>query len=103
MNSLDHSDPFLELMFSRMSPGARDLFSPIQMDEIKRAFAARAFGAHAVEIRRSVQLFGKAYYIVFLAGRERRSRKQTGSRFPGTLVVLVLLAIAAYFAYTQWS
>jgi hypothetical protein len=56
-----------------------------------------------IEFRRSIRLFGKAYYIVFLAGRERRSRSQTGARIPGTLLLLAILAIAGYLIYTQWS
>lgn len=103
MNELDESDPFLRMMFARMSPDARSLFSAYQLDEIKRVFSARTFGSHAVEFRRSIRLFGKAYYVVFLAGRERRTRAQTGARIPGTLVVLAILALAAYVIYRQWS
>jgi len=65
-------DPFLEKMFSRMSPGAKFLFTPAQLDEIRKAFGARRPGNHALDMRYSIGLFGKSYYIVFLAGRERR-------------------------------
>jgi hypothetical protein len=66
-------DPFLQQMFARMSPGASFLFSPAQIDEIKKAFAARSLTSHAVDMRYSIGLFGKSYYFVFLAGRERRT------------------------------
>jgi hypothetical protein len=66
-------DPFLEQMFARMSPGAKFRFSPEQIDEIKKAFGARSRGSHAVDMRYSIGLFGKSYYLVFLAGRERRN------------------------------
>ena len=66
-------DPFLQQMFSRMSPGASFLFSPAQIDEIKKAFGARSRTSHAVDKRYSVGIFGKSYYIVFLAGREKRA------------------------------
>jgi len=66
-------DPFLEQMFARMSPGAKFTFTPAQIDEIKKAFSGRSFTSHAVDFRRSISLFGKSYYLVFLAGRERRS------------------------------
>ena len=95
-------DPFLRHMFARMSPGARDLFSAYQIDEIRRAFSARAFGSHALEFRRSIRLVGRAYYIVFLAGRERRSRAQAGSAIPGTVFVIALAAVAGYIIYSQW-
>jgi hypothetical protein len=66
-------DPFLRHMFSRMSPGARFTFTPEQLDEIKKAFSARSRTSHALDVRRSISLFGKSYYLVLLAGRERRS------------------------------
>lgn len=66
-------DPFLQQMFARMSPGARFTFTPAQIDEIKKAFAARSFTSHAVDLRQSISLFGRSYYLVILAGRERRS------------------------------
>jgi len=74
------SDPFLEHMFARMSPGARFLFTPAQIDEIKKAFSARSRGVHGLDVRRSVGLFGKSYYFVLLAGRERRRSAQAASR-----------------------
>jgi len=66
-------DPFLQQMFARMSPGAKFTFTPAQIDEIKKAFFARSFTSHAVDVRHSISLFGKSYYLVILAGRERRS------------------------------
>ena len=66
-------DPFLEHMFARMSPGARFTFTPAQIDEIKKAFSARSRTSHALDFRYSFRLFGKSYYLVLLAGRERRA------------------------------
>ena len=66
-------DPFLIQMFARMSPGAKFTFTPDQIDEIKKAFSARSRTSHALDVRHSIRLFGKSYYLVVLAGRERRS------------------------------
>lgn len=66
-------DPFLQQMFARMSPGAKFTFTPTQLDEIKKAFSARSFSSHDLDLRRSISLFGKSYYLILLAGRERRS------------------------------
>lgn len=66
-------DPFLEQMFARMSPGAKFTFTPGQIDEIKKAFAARSMTSHALDYRYSISFLGKSYYFVFLAGRERRT------------------------------
>ncbi|HKY19207.1 MAG TPA: hypothetical protein VJL82_09765 [Rhizomicrobium sp.] len=65
-------DPFLQQMFARMSPGAKFTFTPAQIDEIKKAFSARSHTSHALDFRRSICLFGKSYYLVLLAGGERR-------------------------------
>jgi hypothetical protein len=67
------SDPFFRHMFARMSPGAKFTFTAAQLDEIKKAFAARSRTSHDLDIRHSFRLFGKSYYVVLLAGRERRS------------------------------
>jgi hypothetical protein len=66
-------DPFLQHMFARMSPGAKFLFTPDQIAEIRKAFSARRCGNHALDCRHSIRLFGKSYYLILLAGRERRS------------------------------
>ena len=76
MTQHKETDPFFEHMFSRMSPGAKYLFSPYQLDEIKKAFSARSFGAHAVDIRFSFRFLRNAYYFVLLAGRERRLHRR---------------------------
>ena len=67
------SDPFFRQMFARMSPGAKFTFTPAQLDEIKKAFGGRSRTSHALDIRRSLRLFGRSYYVVLLAGRERRA------------------------------
>ena len=66
-------DPFLTQMFARMSPGVKFTFTPAQLDEIKKAFSARSRHCHALDVRPSIRLFGRSYYLIVLAGRERRS------------------------------
>jgi hypothetical protein len=85
------TDPFFERMFARMSPGAEYLFSPYQLDEIKKAFSARTFGAHGLDFRTSVRLFRNSFYFIVLAGRERRLR----SRFPAAVLVAASLLAAS--------
>jgi hypothetical protein len=89
-------DPFFETMFSRMSPGARSLFGAAQLDEIKRAFSARTFGAHALDVRLSLRPFRKSYYLVLLGGREQRTRERPRSRLRlASALVLGAASIAA--------
>jgi hypothetical protein len=88
------TDPFLQQMFARMSPGAKFSFTPAQIDEIKKAFSARSFTSHDLDLRYSFSLFGKSYYLVLLAGRERRPALPT--RGAGKM----LGALAAVIAVT---
>src|SRR5258708_23140412 len=92
MDEREESDPFLRQMFARMSPGAKYLFTPYQLDEIKRAFSARTFGAHAVDLRFSVRLFRTSLYVVFLLGRERRLRPRPHRQVLATVQSLVPLS-----------
>ena len=91
-------DPFLQQMFARMSPGAKFTFTPAQIDEIKKAFSGRSFFSHDLDFRHSVSLFGKSYYLILLAGRERRStprERRYAAKIAGT--VIAFAATAACF------
>jgi len=89
-------DPFLQQMFARMSPGAKFSFTSAQIDEIKKAFSARSFTSHDLDLRYSFSLFGKSYYLVLLAGRERRAA------LPIRGAVKTLGALAALMAVTAF-
>ncbi len=102
MDQHEETDPFLRQMFARMSPGAKYLFTPYQLDEIKRAFSARSFGAHAVDLRFSIRFFRTSYYIVFLLGRERRLRARQRRKLLSTVLLLLLLALLGYAALSAW-
>ena len=69
----DIEDPFHALFFSRISQDVARSFSPAQLDAVKRAFGARSPSAHTVDLRFSVPIGKRAWYVVFLAGQERRS------------------------------
>jgi hypothetical protein len=109
-------DPFFQQMFSRMTPGARGLFTPAQLDEIKLAFGARAWGSHAIDIRFTFPLLFRSYYLVFLLGPERRSTPRgmvsiIGCALSRALEIVVLasgigvaMLIAAYGLYVvKWA
>jgi len=102
MDEREETDPFLRQMFARMSPGAKYLFTPYQLDEIKRAFSARSFGAHAVDLRLSIRFFRTSYYVVFLLGRERRLRARRHRKLPATALLLLLLVLVGYAALSAW-
>jgi hypothetical protein len=89
------TDPFLQQMFARMSPGAKFSFTPAQIDEIKKAFSARSFTSHDIDIRYSFTFFGKSYYLVFLAGRERRVAPPTRGTAKIFKALVALIAATA--------
>ncbi len=88
-------DPFLRQTFDRMSPGARFTFTPAQIDEIRKAFSARSLTSHALDCRHSIRLFGKSYYLIVLAGRERRRVPHTHVDVTKVSKNLALIASAA--------
>jgi hypothetical protein len=69
----DIDDPFLRMFFSRIPIDVAKSFTRPQLDAIKRAFGARSPGAHVVDLRLSVPLGWRWWYVVLLAGRERRT------------------------------
>ena len=91
-------DPFLEDFFRDMSPALARSFTDEQLLEIKKNFAGRSRGAHSVDLRFSIPFLRT--YIVFLLGRERRSRKRRADdrKFHpvatmGNLFVIAVIAI----------
>jgi hypothetical protein len=105
------NDPFFEQFFARIPKDVALSFSDAQLDAIKLAFGARTSLSHPVDIRFSIPLFVRRYYLVLLAGRERRPAERlaweralrpfwnfASTVFFGLLAVLVLGAFvgAAY-------
>jgi hypothetical protein len=104
MDPVEESDPFLEQMFARMSPGSRYLFSTYQLHEIKKAFSARTMGAHTVDFRHTVKFFRWSYYVIFLVGRERRARPRNSVTrrlltAPRLSLAVILAAIYGYLLF----
>ncbi|NIA68091.1 3-phosphoshikimate 1-carboxyvinyltransferase [Pelagibius litoralis] len=66
-------DPFIEHYFKRIDPQLAASFSEEQCAAIKEMFGARGVAKHAVELRRSVPIGWRRYYLVLLMGRERRT------------------------------
>jgi hypothetical protein len=94
-------DPFFRSMFERMSPGAKYLFTPQKLDEIKKAFGARSWGSHAIDVRLTAPLLRHSYYFVLVAGKDRRRVARRMVRLPRRVVLLLagaLLLVAALAA-----
>lgn len=66
-------DPFIAHYFKRIDPKLAASFTPDQCAAIKAMFGARGVAKHAVELRRSIPIGRRRYYMVLLMGRERRA------------------------------
>ena len=66
-------DPFIEHYFKRIDPRVAATFTREQQDAIKTMFGARGIARHTVELRRSLPIGRRRYYLVLLLGRERRT------------------------------
>ena len=88
-------DPFQELFFSRIPAEIAQSFSPAQLEAVKLAFGARSPGAHALDLRFSVPLGGRSWYVVLLAGQVRRlSPRRTLKRLFRSLWSMANAAVA---------
>jgi len=66
-------DPFIDHYFKRIDPRVAATFTGEQREAIKTMFGARGMAQHSVEIRRSLPIGRRRYYLVMLMGRERRT------------------------------
>lgn len=66
-------DPFIAHYFKRIDPSLAASFNADQCAAIKEMFGARGVAKHALEVRRSVPIGRRRYYLVLLMGRERRT------------------------------
>jgi len=95
MTDLKATDPFLAQFFSRIPADVAATFSDAQVDAVKRAFGARSWGAHSIDLRFSVPLPWRRYYVVLLVGKERRDPERL--RLERLLYPLNLLTSAFAF------
>lgn len=68
-----YEDPFLRTLFSRLPRHIAASFSAAQLDAIRTAFGTRGPDAHLVDLRWSIPLGRRSYYLVLLCGRNHRS------------------------------
>ena len=96
-------------ILEQMPPEERYLFSQNQIESLHRSALALPKTSHAINVRWSIPFPGKGVYLVFFAGKERRSRKRLISDgdfqlLPRLVLILgTLLGCAAVFSlsYSQ--
>jgi hypothetical protein len=74
VNSLSRNDPSVRQFLTKISPEVAATFTDAQLDGIRNALASRRWNRHPVDIRFSTPIPGLRFYIVLIAGKERRSR-----------------------------
>ena len=93
-------------ILNRLPDETRGLFSEGHLDALKKACRGLRWGQHPVDIRLSIPSLFRRYYIVLLAGPERRSaerRAEEKQRHPfgklaNLLFVAMILALGVYLA-----
>ncbi|MEH1928207.1 MAG: hypothetical protein V7K14_20825 [Nostoc sp.] len=76
MKSLEQIDPIFERLFSKISPKIANSFTDEQIKAIQRGFGSQIRARHFLDIRVSVPIPGLRFYLVLLAGSERRSQQR---------------------------
>ncbi|WP_414574741.1 hypothetical protein [Anabaena sp. CCY 9402-a] len=73
---ISQTDPFVKKFFARIPPDTAATFTNTQLAELKRIFQARVEQRHSVDIRLSVPIFKRRFYLVYLLGKETRRLKR---------------------------
>ncbi|MEH1912738.1 hypothetical protein [Nostoc sp.] len=66
---------FLQQFFASIPPQVVATFTDAQLTELQKVFGERVSKRHAVDIRLSIPFSKKRFYIVFLLGKEKRSKQ----------------------------
>ncbi|MEH2438354.1 MAG: hypothetical protein V7K25_29845 [Nostoc sp.] len=111
MNKPQYTDPTIKQLFAEIDPEIANTFTVEQLEAIKKGLASRAKTHHSLDIRVSVPIPGLRFYLVLLAGSERRSKVRLRSErglYPfwtpaNILFLLGFLIILSICSYTIFS
>jgi hypothetical protein len=102
---MNRKNPLFEKIFHRLPPDISQTFTPAQQEALQQAIVQIKADRHPIDIRLSVPFLGKGFYLVILAGTERRSLKRLRAEDPyyilkaiGYLSGATLLAAIMIFA-----
>ena len=90
-------DDFLAHYFKRIDPRIAETFTGEQRSALLSMFGGRGIAKHSVEVRRSIPIGRRRFYLVFLLRRERRAYERLFSEgeISSSFTWLGYLAIAA--------
>lgn len=106
-----YTDPTFEQLFAKIDPEIANTFTVEQLEAIKRGLTSRARTRHSLDIRVSVPIPGLRFYLVLLAGSERRSKGHLRSErglypfwAPANILFLIgFIIILSICSYTIFS
>ncbi len=73
MTEFRNISPFCRHLLANMPPDVASSFTDAQLSYVEQAIENRPPRDHPVDIRLSIPLFSRRFYLVFLFGREIRS------------------------------
>jgi uncharacterized membrane protein YfcA len=76
-----------------MPPQVAITLNPTQLEAIQQALAARAWRQHTIDIRLTVPVFARKFYLVVLAGKEQRSTPRPSPTRPTNLASQVVIGL----------
>ena len=105
MTKSSKSDPFFDKFLDGIEPEIAATFTAAQLQAIKRSFSSRSWNRHPLDIRLSVPVPGRRFYLVIVGGPERReaSRIREQNREYPLLTVTNTLVIAVCFVVLATS
>ncbi len=86
--------PFIAKFLARLPQDVADSFTPEQLAAVQRAFGMRYAAPHAVDLRRSIGLLGRRFYVVLLVGRERAGESRPPRSYLPYGVAAALVSVA---------
>ena len=94
-------DPAFENFIARVPPAIAATLTEAQLIGLQKAFLTRQGSHHSIDIRLSVPLPGLRFYLVFLAGPERRSpqRLRQDRRYKPLWTPTNVALMAAFFSW----
>jgi plasmid stabilization system protein ParE len=98
----DHkAEDVLAYHFRRIDPKVAVSFTRDQRNALRSILAMRKIARHAIEVRRTMRVGRHRYYLLFLAGRERRAYEgalpQSRKRRPALHIGSVAFGLVAAF------
>ncbi len=87
------SNPFIDRFLDGLPRDVADSFTPAQLQAVQRAYGMRYAVGHAVDLRRSVRLLGRRFYVVLLAGRDRHGDAPAPRAYLGYGVAAAVLSL----------